>query len=124
MKLVATYLQNRTTDFLDKSLTEKLLKLGFEKKDKNFLFYKEHEYGNMVIAVSNIKFFDPLYSISIVVKGKEATHKSEEDNTIKKTFTTSDSDVQTLIESALEFVKSIIGRPDQQKQETPESLNK
>jgi len=120
MKLVGAYLQNRTTDFLDNSLSKELTNLGFDKKDNSFLFYKEHEYGNMVIAVSNIKFFDPLYSISIVVKGKERTHKSEEDNTIKKTFTTSDSDIQNLVESTLEFVKGIIGRPDQKQVKTPE----
>lgn len=109
MNLVSAYLQNKTTDFLDKSLTEKLLELGFEEKDKSYLFYRDHKYGNLVVAVSNIKFFDPLYSISVVVKGKEKTHKSEEENTIKKTFSTSDSEIQTLVESTVDFVKSIIG---------------
>lgn len=108
MKLVSTFLQKDTTGFLNKSLEKKLLELKFEKKDKTFLYFKDRKYGNMTIAVSSIFYVDPLYSISIVIKETEKRHESEEDKTVKKTFSTSDSNIQSMVESTINYVKRYV----------------
>ena len=109
MQLVSNFLQNNSTDFLNKSLEKRLKELKFEKKDKCFLYYKDLKYGNITIAVSNIFYVDPLYSISLVIKDTEKKHESEEDKLIKKTFSTSDSNIQSLVESTINYLKRYMG---------------
>ena len=108
MDLVAQFLADTTTDTMSETLNKKLIDLGFEKKDKNFLYYKETNYGSIVIAVTSVMLQDPLYTISIVVEKKEKKHDSEEDHTIKKTFGVSDSNVNKLIELTINYLKRFI----------------
>lgn len=108
MELISQFLADNTSDALGKTLTKQLLDFGFEKKDKNFLYYKETNYGSIVIAVTSIILQDPLYTISVVVEKKEKKHNSEEEHTIKKTFGVSDSSVNKLIDMVIEYLKRFI----------------
>jgi len=108
MDLIAQFLADNTADASTKALTKELIKLGFEKKDKNFLYYKETNYGSIVIAVTSIMLQDPLYTVSLVVEKKEKKNNSEEDHIIKKTFGVSDSNINKLIDLVINYLKRFV----------------
>jgi len=108
MELVAKFLAENNTEIINKMLTKMLLDMKFEKKDKNFLYFKENEYGNVAIVVSPIIFDDPLYTVSAVVKRNEKKQNSQEESTTTKSFSVSDDDIESLVEQTKEFLGRFI----------------